>query len=150
MECTEPVIQRYQSALHRAAAQSGPAQIEVTGLTLTAGTVMACAVALDEQADLFLDRLAFELGPDAWFEQPHGRRDIWYLNLLHFTTDIPSPTRLINWITTHRNTLVGRTTIPTAELVRFHHVPTAPRPFMRPEVLDQAVLRGSRAAHQTR
>ena len=126
VECTEPVIQRYQAAMHRAAAQTGPAQLEVTGLTLTAGTVMACAVPLDDQADKFLDRLAFELGPDAWFEQPHGRRDIWYLNLLHFTTDIPSPTRLINWITSHRTTLIGRTTIPTAELVRFHHTPSAP------------------------
>jgi hypothetical protein len=27
VECTEPVIQRYQSAMHRASAQSGPAQI---------------------------------------------------------------------------------------------------------------------------
>jgi hypothetical protein len=142
VECTEPVIQRYQSAMHRAAAQSGPAQIEVTGLTLTAGSVMACAVALDEQADLFLDRLAFELGPDAWFEQPHGRRDIWYLNLLHFTTDIPDPQPLIDWVEKHRSTPLGQVTIDIAELVRFHHAPSPPRPFMRPEVLDQAVLRG--------
>jgi aminoglycoside phosphotransferase (APT) family kinase protein len=137
---TEPVIQRYQSAMERAAA--GPARFEVTGLTLTAGSVMASAVALDAQADLFLDQFATELGPDAWFEHPHGRRDIWYLNLLHFTSDIPDPENLITWVKAHRSASLGQTSIELAELVRFHHSVGKTRPFMRPEILGQVKLSG--------
>jgi hypothetical protein len=137
---SEPVVQRYQAALQSAAAAAGPAVIQVIGLTLTPGTVMACAVPLDDQADLFLDRLAEALGPDGWFEHPHGRRDIWYFNLLHFTTTIAHPQRLIDWVTAHRSIPMGSTTIRTAELVRFHHAPDATRSHMRPHVLANANL----------
>jgi hypothetical protein len=135
----EPVIKRYQSAMERAAA-TGPARIEVTGLTLTPGSVMACAVPLDDQADLFMDTLKFDLGPDAWQELPHGRRDIWYLNLLHFTTTIPDPHALIDWVEMHRAVSLGQVTIDIAELVRFHHTPDLNRPYMRPEILGNASL----------
>ncbi|MFI5711443.1 hypothetical protein [Kribbella sp. NPDC051620] len=135
----EPAIKRYRSAMERAA--TGPARLEVTGLTLTRGTVMACAVPLDDQADLFMDQLRFELGPDAWHELPDGRRDIWYLNLLHFTTDIPDPAGLIDWVQARRHTSYGQVVIDTAELVRFWHVPGGSRPYMRPEVLGSAYLR---------
>ncbi len=91
VDLAEPVIQRYLSAMERAA--TGQARFEVTGLTLTAGTVMASAVALDDQADLFLDQLATELGPDAWREKPDGRRDIWYLNLAALHLRHPRPRR---------------------------------------------------------
>jgi hypothetical protein len=137
----EPVIKRYQSALERAATTAGPARVEVTGLTLTPGTVMACAVPLDDQADLFMDQLRFELGPDAWHELPYGRRDIWYLNLLHFTTAIPNPGQLIDWVEARRDTGFGEIGIDRAELVRFWHAPEGSRPYMRPEVLGYAVLR---------
>ncbi|MDX6260194.1 MAG: hypothetical protein QOH84_1882 [Kribbellaceae bacterium] len=136
----EPVIKRYQSAMERAAA-TGPARIEVTGLILTPGSVMAAAQPLDDQADLFMDQLKFELGPDAWLELPSGRRDIWYLNLLHFTTAIPDPERLIDWVGARRNSVFGKVSIDTAELVRFRHEPDGSRPLMRPEVLGSAYLR---------
>jgi hypothetical protein len=138
---TEPVVERYQSAMERAASSAGPARFTVTGLTLTAGSVMASAVALDDQADLFLDQFATELGPDAWYEHP-DRRDIWYLNLIHFTTDIPAPENLITWVKSHRTTLLGEATIHTADLVRFHHSPDAARPYMCPEILSHAALAG--------
>lgn len=142
VDLTEPTVRRYQAAMDRAAVATGPARIQVTGLTLTTGTVMACALPSDDQADLFMDRLATELGPDAWFETPHGRRDIWYLNLIHFTTDIANPEALIDWVAAHRALNLGEATIPTAELVRFHHTPTTQRPYMRPEVLGHASLLG--------
>jgi hypothetical protein len=103
---------------------------------------MAAAVSLDDQADLFLDRLAEELGPDAWHELPYGRRDIWYFNLLHFTTDIPQPEALIDWVSARRDHGIGAETIPAAELVRFHHDPDPERPFMRPEILARTALSG--------
>jgi hypothetical protein len=88
-----------------------------------------------------MDRFAAELGPDAWHELPDGRRDIWYLNLIHFTTDIAKPEALVDWVAAHRSTYLGQATIPVADLVRFHHTPTPPRPYMRPEVLGRASLR---------
>ncbi|MEV8374259.1 hypothetical protein AB0P21_16065 [Kribbella sp. NPDC056861] len=136
----EPVIKRYQAAIERAAATAGPARIAVTGLTLTPGTVMASAEALDDQAPRLMSQLADELGDDGWHERDYGR-DIWYFNLLHFTTDLPDPTQLIDWIRAHRTTDFGQVTIDTVELVRFHHSPDGPRPFMRPEVLGAAYLR---------
>jgi hypothetical protein len=90
---------------------------------------MACAEPMDAGADTFSDRLTTELGPDAWFERE--RRDIWYLNLLHFTTDILNPAALITWVTAHRTTPLGTTTIPAPSLVRSVHHP-GPRPHMRP------------------
>ncbi|HEY0472030.1 MAG TPA: hypothetical protein VGD34_10190 [Kribbella sp.] len=142
---SEPLIQRYRKAMEAAAAQAGPASFRVTGLTLTPGTVMACAKPTDAQADLILDTFAASLGPDAWYEQAFGRRDIWYLNLLHFTTDIAQPHALIDWVTSHRSTDLGTTTIPTAELVRFHLCADDMRPSMRPQVLASAALLGRNA-----
>jgi hypothetical protein len=71
---------------------------------------------------------------------PDGRRDIWYLNLLHFTTGIANPTALIKWVAARRSVHLGEATIAIAELVRFHHVPEPRRPFMRPEVLGRVSL----------
>ncbi|NIK56250.1 hypothetical protein [Kribbella shirazensis] len=126
----DPAVARYLSALQRATARSTwPVGFRVTGLTLTPGSVMACAEPLDAAADAFSDHLTTELGPDAWFEPE--RRDIWYLNLLHFTTDIADPSPLINWVATHRTTPIGTTLIPTPDLVRSTHHP-GPRPHMHP------------------
>jgi len=140
---TESAIHRYRAAIERAAADCGPTRIEVVGLTLTDRTVMAAAEPLDDQADLFLDRLAEELGTDAWLEIPYGRRDIWYFNLLHFTTAIEEPEALIDWVTAHREHPIGAETIPAAELVRFHHNPDPERPFMRPEILARTTFTGT-------
>jgi hypothetical protein len=113
----DPAIERYLSALRRAAI--GPTQFRVTGLTLTPGSVMACAIPLDGAADAFMDRFATELGPDDWFERPYGRRDIWYLNLVHFTSAIANPLKLIDWVAERRTTTIGEVEIGAPELVRF-------------------------------
>lgn len=129
----DPTLSRYQSALDRATkASTWPLRFRVTGLTLTRGSVMACAESLDANADLFSDHLTAELGPDARHEPE--RRDIWYLNLLHFTTDIARPTELIEWVAARRRTTVGTTTIDAPELVRADHH-AGPRPHMRLELM---------------
>ncbi|WP_350280723.1 hypothetical protein [Kribbella sp. HUAS MG21] len=126
----DPAVARYQSALRRATARSTwPLSFRITGLTLTPGTVMACAEPLDASADAFSDHLATELGPDTWFEPEP--RDIWYLNLLHFTTAIDRPALLVDWVTARRSTPIGTTTITAPDLVRSDHHP-GPRPHMRP------------------
>lgn len=132
----DPAVRRYRVAVERAVRGCvvWPAGFRVTGLTLTPGTVMACAVPTDPTADAFMDRLALELGRDAWFERPHGRRDIWYLNLLHFTTDITAPHDLIDWVAARRCEPIGEVSIPAPELVRFGYS-GGTRPQMLPEAL---------------
>ncbi|MEU8227719.1 hypothetical protein [Kribbella sp. NPDC048915] len=125
----DPSVRRYLAALERATAHtSWPIGFRVAGLTLTPGTVMACAEPLDDAADAFSDRLAGELLGDAWYERE--RRDIWYLNLLHFAADIPDPESLITWVKSRRSTTFGTTTVPVPELVRADHRP-GHRPHMR-------------------
>ncbi len=128
----DPACARYLSAMDRTA--DGPFRMRVTGLTLTPGSVMAAAEPVDDVADAYMDRLALELGPDGWFERPHGRRDIWYVNLLHFTGDIPEPRKLIDWAAERRTKELGELRIPAAELVRFQLV-GGQRPHMRPAAL---------------
>jgi len=128
----DAAIRRYEAAIERASV--GPAGFRVTGLTLTPGTVMACVVPVDPTGDAFMDRLAVELGPDDWFERPHGRRDIWYFNLVHFTTDIAAPHDLIEWVAERRSAPIGQVIVPAPELVRFRHC-AGPRPHMRPVIV---------------
>ncbi|MET9273825.1 hypothetical protein [Kribbella sp. NPDC003557] len=129
----DPAVTRYRSAVRRATARSSwPIGFRVAGLTLTPGTVMACAEPVDPAADAFSDHLTDELGPDTWFEPE--RRDIWYLNLLHFTDDIAHPEDLITWTKSHRTTPFGATTVPAPELVRSDLDPRS-RPHMRPTLL---------------
>lgn len=54
--------------------------------------------------------------------------------------DIPAPEDLIAWVKTHRSVSLGETTVETAELVQFHHVPGGDRPLMRPQVIASASL----------
>jgi hypothetical protein len=127
----DPTIARYQSALRRATlATTWPVRFRITGLTLTPGSVMACAEPDTPDADLFSTRLTTELGPDAGHET--SPRDIWYLNLLHFTTEIARPDELIDWVAARRHTSVGSTAIAAPELVRADHQPGL-RPHMRLE-----------------
>ena len=132
----DPFVARCHQALRAAAV--GPTSFEVFGLTLTAGTLMACARPTDDRADLLMDQLAVELGDDGWLEAPYGRRDIWYLNLIHFAADLAEPELLVEWVAKRRTHHLGSVTIPTASLVRFRYDESAGYPFMRPETLATA------------
>jgi hypothetical protein len=133
----DPVAARYLSALDRATVRAQwPIGFRVTGLTLTAGTVMACAEPLDGAADTFSDHVTRELGPDAWYETE--RRDIWYLNLLHFTGDIAAPDALIEWVAGRRSSPLGTVQVEVPELVRSEYRP-GPRPHMAPIVVGDTV-----------
>jgi hypothetical protein len=122
-----------------AASRCGPVALNVTGLTLTLGSVMAAAKPADEEADRFMDALKEELEQDAWLEADF-RRDIWYLNVLHFANDIAYPDRLVEWVKERRDLDLGVAHADRAHLVRFRYDDGDGRPFMRPEIFGEAVL----------
>jgi len=132
-------VMRYRRAMQIAASRCGPVALNVAGLTLALGSVMAAAKPVNEEADRFMEALREELGQDAWFEADF-RRDIWYLNLLHFAKDIACPDRLVEWVKQRRDLHFGVTHAERAHLVRFRYDNVSGRPFMRPEILGEAVL----------
>jgi len=117
----DPAIQRYNTAMRRAAANCRPLSFLVQGLTVTSGTVMAVATPTDAQADRLLKRFDYELGDDGWLEASIGVRDIWYLNLLHFAAAIIDPEGLLEWVDAHRTTPIGTLTVNWCHLIRWDY-----------------------------
>lgn len=140
----DSAVERYLRAVGATAAQCAPITLQVTGLTLASGSVMASLVPTDGHADrLRAEVLPRELGPDAWLEADYGPRDIWHLTLVHFTGDLADPERLIEWVNERRRLDLGVATIDDVELVRFRYDEAAVGgPFMRPESLGIATLAG--------
>jgi hypothetical protein len=136
----DEAAQRYARAMSRAAAGVEAIGLDLVGLTLAPGSVMACAHPVDDNADTFMDLLEDELGADAWREAGF-RREIWYANLLHFAADIAQPAELIEWVSQQRALDLGRAVIDIAELVRFRYEDGAQGRLMRPEVLAAARTR---------
>jgi hypothetical protein len=139
----DDAVQRYARAMSRAAGAVRPIGLDLVGITLTAGSVMACAYPIDDNADRFMDLLMDELGDDAWLET-NFRRDIWYATILHFATDIAHPASLVEWVAQRRELGLGRTVMDSAELVRFRYEDVAHGRLMRPEVLATAWTGSSR------
>lgn len=123
---------RYGAATRAAAAQVGPVTLRLTGLTLTPGSVMLRAEPEDGTADRFAHALAEALGDDAAFEAGL-HRDIWYANLVHFTAPPADPPALVDWVAARRDTDLGASTHPYAELAawRFDGTQTVPRLITR-------------------
>ena len=97
----DPCVARYAKALRTAAAGIRPLTFDVIGLTLTPLSVMACALPADDAADRLSAAYTAALGPDAWLEKGF-RREIWYLNILHFAAPVPEPQALIGWVAERR------------------------------------------------
>ena len=134
--------QRYARAMSSAAGEVEAIELDLVGLTLAPGSVMACAYPVDNNADTFMDLFKDQLGDDAWREAGF-RRNIWYANILHFASDIAQPAGLINWVAHQREHDLGRTVMHTAELVRFRYEDGAQGRLMRPEVLATARTRST-------
>ena len=144
----DEAVRRYAQAMGRAARTVKRIELDLVGLTLTRGSVMACAYPVDVAANTFMDVLADELGDDAWFEAGFGR-DIWYANILHFAADIAAPAELVDWVEQRRSLDLGRTLMNASELVRFRYENGPCGQLMRPEVLA-SVRTGSSAVRWLR
>jgi hypothetical protein len=140
----EEAAQRYAGAMSKAAEGVGGIDLDLVGLTLAPGSVMACAHPVDGSADRFAELLKDRLGDDGWREDGFKRR-IWYTNILHFAADIEQPEALVEWVAQRRKLALGRVTIESAELVRFRYEDGTLRRFMRPKMLASAFIRCPRA-----
>jgi len=123
----DPCVARYADALRAAAVGVRPLTFEVTGLTLTRLSVMACALPLDEAADRLSAAYAQALGPDAWLEKEF-HREIWYLNLVHFAAAVRDPQRLIGWVAERRRVSPIRLHVTEVEIAAWRFTGTGMTP----------------------
>ncbi|GIG58094.1 hypothetical protein Lfu02_24660 [Longispora fulva] len=115
---SDPMVGRVGDALRKAVVGLRPFRLEVTGLTLTPGSVMACAEADGDTAELLKDRLGEALGADGHYEAGF-RRAIWYANLVHFAAPIAEPACLVDWVGERRRLHLGEVLITEVELLRW-------------------------------
>lgn len=145
----DPAVARYLVAMERTATRCSSIALRLTGLVLTPGTVMACAEPADDQAFAVMDQLEDELGDDAWFEKRFGPRDIWYVNLLHFTGPVTDGPALVRWVEARRQLDLGETVLNTLSLARFE-LGGGDVPGMRPVTLHERRLSGPPGARRLR
>jgi hypothetical protein len=62
---------------------------------------MACVLPADDAPDRLSAAYAAALGADDWLESGF-RREIWYLNILHFAAPVRDPRALIDWVADRR------------------------------------------------
>jgi len=146
----DPAVRRYASALQRAVVGCGQLSFAVEGLIVTPGTLMAVATPTDHRADRLLERYGDELGDDAWLEASIGRRDIWYLNLLHFAGDIDDPVGFLDWADAHRRTPIGSLTVDECRLIRWDYESVDGRYDLFPVTLASSPLMPSRRVREGR
>ncbi|MGY0230450.1 hypothetical protein [Longispora urticae] len=116
----DATVQRVGDALRKAAVGLRPFRLAVTGLTLTPGSVMACAAAEGDTAELLKDRFGAALGPDGYYEADF-HRTIWYSNLVHFAGPVAEPARLADWVGERRQLHLGDALVTEVELLRWDY-----------------------------
>ena len=114
----DPLVQRYAAALAVAVDGIGPLTFRVVGLTLTPGSVMACAVPSDGGADQLAHAYGEALGADGWHESEFTR-EFWYLNLVHFADAIQTPDRLVKWVADRRDQEITTITVEEVQLAQW-------------------------------
>lgn len=76
------------------------------------------------------------------FERDFRKRDIWYVNLLHFTGPVQQPDDLERWVQARRSVDLGTAVLNSLRLVRFE-LSQDDVPGMRPVVLGGRLLAGA-------
>lgn len=124
---------RYILALERAITGLRAVRLELEGLALSAGTVMARARCTDGTANELRQRLGTELGDDGWLEDRHfenGRDPIWYCSLVHFAGPITAPARLVKWVDSRTDIHIGGESFASVYLCRWDFDGTATAPVV--------------------
>ncbi len=115
------MVARCVSALRRAAADTAPLELRLSGLTVTPSSVLAGAEDSTGAVGDFWARLVAELGADGHYEERFDR-DIWYACLVHFAGPVERPAELVDWVGRRRRVDFGSSTARGAQLIlwRFH------------------------------
>ena len=109
----------------------GPVGLRFTGVDLSPGGVIACAVSVDGAADRLRHRLDEELGDDGWLEHAvfeGGRDPIWYCTLVHFAGSISEPRDVVNWVDQRAATDLPADTFDSMALCTWSYVGGAMTP----------------------
>lgn len=146
------IVNRWVDAMKGTAADIPSFQLTCTGLTLTAGGVLAQLEPHDSTPWELLDRLRDELGDLAWFEDQWMKRNIWYSSIIHFADDIHDAQGLVDWVAGHRCFDKPTTVQVTGlDLVRFHHaVVGTGEQYMKPSHWRSIELTGDDSLHSRR
>lgn len=138
----EPDARAWASAMRSAAAVTPPLRLELTGVTLTSGSVMVQLEPVDDAPWVFMETLRSELGSHAWFEDRGAPRDIWYANVLHLAAPVADPEGLVAWVGAHRSVPREPVVLDTVSLVRYRYRETASGRVMAMEEWDTTPLAG--------
>ena len=109
------------AALDEVGRESPPIRLRLTGVTLTASTVMVQAEPVDDEPWELMRRLRAALGPLAWYEEQWQERDIWYASVLHFAAPVRDASGLVDWAASRRESLAHDLVLDTLTLTRFRY-----------------------------
>lgn len=93
------MMARYAEAVAAAADAVDSVRFQLGRVLLSPISVMLALLPVDDAADRLAAAIEQALGPDGWFER-NRVRDIWYLNLVHFTGLITDANGLAQWVDT--------------------------------------------------
>jgi hypothetical protein len=99
-------MDRYVDAIRRSARDIDSIPFGFQGLTVSSGTLMACAEDSVGAGQKLRHRLHIELGEDGWLENSYfanGRDPIWYVTLINFTGPLLDARRFIEWFESNRD-----------------------------------------------
>lgn len=128
----------YVAVLRRAAARCGPVSLQMRGLVLTPGGVLAAAVPLDPTADGLRESVLHELAGDDFEGGYRGR--VWWASLVHFATPVLRRRELVDRVESRRETDFGVLAASRADLVRYQYECTAGGGRTVPVTLVSAAL----------
>ena len=117
--------------------------MRLTGVTLTASTVMVQAEPVDDEPWELMRRLRAALGPLAWYEEQWQERDIWYASVLHFAAPVRDAPGLVEWAASRRESLAHDLVLDTLTLTRFRYREDGVRRHMAMEPWHTVELAGT-------
>lgn len=126
----DPAVERYATAVQKAAATAGSPEFAMTGLVLVPGAVLAVAEPADAAAEALRGLLADGLAEDGHFEDDGYRQGLWWATLVHFAAPLADPAALVDWVEAGRALDLGRFRARSLDLVRYAYDGVATSPVV--------------------